>query len=140
MPEQPLVLIVDDHVSQLRLTELTLVRLGFRSLIAEHPRDALELLSTNTPDLIVLDVHLPDMSGIDIAGRIRGVARLRDIPILFMTGQKTRAVVEQAEWEGVRTVLQKPLNGQELEGAVRTAVPFLPDPAATPALAGGGED
>lgn len=125
MTERPLALIVDDHVSQLRLTEITLKSFGFRTLTAEHPREALEHLRTHTPDLIVLDVHLPDLSGIDIAGRIRAVPRLNNIPILFITAQRTAAVVEQAEWEGVQTVLQKPLIGHAFENAVRAAVPHL---------------
>ena len=129
MTKQPLVLIVDDHVSQLRLTEITLTSYGFRTLTAEHPREALEHLKNHTPDLIVLDVHLPDLSGIDIAGRIRAVPRLRNIPVLFMTAQRTSAVVEQAEWEGVQTVLQKPLVGHAFENAVRAAVPSLARPA-----------
>ena len=140
MTVKPLVLIVDDNVSQLRLTEITLVKFGFRTLTAEHPRDALEILRACTPDLVVLDVHLPDISGLDIAGRLRGVQRLRNVPVLFVTAEKTRAVVEQAEWEGARAVLQKPLNGREFESAVREAVSSLPEPAGhrIHAVVGGG--
>ena len=129
MTNQPLALIVDDHASQLRLTEITLIGLGCRTLTAEHPRDALELLKVHTPDLIVLDVNLPDMTGIDIAGRLRRAPRLKDVPVLFMTAERTSAVVEQAQWEGVRTVLQKPMKRNEFEQAVRAAVPSLPTPA-----------
>ena len=141
MTVKPLVLIVDDHVSQLRLTEITLLKQGFRTMTAEHPRDALEILRACTPDLIVLDVHLPDMSGVDIAGRLRRVRRLRNVPILFVTADKTRAVVEQAAWEGVRTVLQKPLSGREFERAVREAISSRPEPTGgTVHAVGGGQE
>ena len=55
-------MIVDDHVAHLQLLESILKKLGFRTLSAERPHDALELLKEHKPSLVVLDVNLPDIA------------------------------------------------------------------------------
>ncbi len=111
---------VDDHDAHRRLLEMVLGAHNYRVISASDGHEALTYLQFDTPDAIILDVHMPHMSGFDVARRVRRVTRLRAVPILIMTsaaGQETR---ERADEVGASGVIHKPIAGVDLDQRLRT--------------------
>ena len=78
-------LIVDDEPAILRLVAMVLSELGFETLTARDAETAAELLKSSKPDLIVTDVRLPGMDGVELARRIKTSRRLKTTPVLLMS-------------------------------------------------------
>ena len=74
----------DDLVRKLWTEELT--RLGHRTIEARTGRDALEIMETVVPDLVILDLRMPDVSGTDVLHRLQHRPYLRRIPVLIISG------------------------------------------------------
>ena len=119
---KPLILIVDDELTHLRLTEIMLVNDGYRIMTAEHPREALDLLSDFKPDLLIMDVNMPGLSGTELTGRIRAIDRLQDVPIILVTSHVTDRVRAVARERGVDMVLEKPLDMSQFKVKVRETI------------------
>lgn len=81
------ILIVDDEDDILDLLQYNLKRNGFETLVARDGVTALDRARTESPDLIILDIMMPGMSGIDVCRRIRQDAHLRTIPVLMLTAR-----------------------------------------------------
>lgn len=108
------VLVVDDHDAHRQLLALVL---GAHHIEVAHAGDgfaALAYLQARTPDAIILDIHMPRMSGLEVGARIRRVQRLQDVPILVMTSDPTDEVRRAAATFGAADVLSKPVSGTEL--------------------------
>lgn len=80
-----LILVVDDTVANLQILADFLVDCGYRVLVAQEGEEALERAALALPDLILLDVMLPDMDGFDVCRRLKEQSATRDIPVVFMT-------------------------------------------------------
>lgn len=78
-------LIVDDEPAILRLVAMVLRELGFETLTAPDAETASQLLKSSRPDLIVTDVRLPGISGIELAKQVKASKRLSSIPVLLMS-------------------------------------------------------
>ncbi len=121
--QQRTILLADDDEASLVVLGRYLRDEGYQVTIARDGREALEALSRSTPTGIVLDVHMPEMSGLDIAGRVRRVTRLRGVPLVLVTGLWDGDMETLAQWEGVGTVLEKPVSRamliEALEGHLR---------------------
>lgn len=124
-PHPPTVLLADDDEASLVVLGRYLRDEGYQVQVARDGREALQALAGSTPDAIVMDVHMPEMSGLDIAGRVRGVSRLQGIPVVLVTALWSGELATLAQWEGVGTVLEKPVARAELIAALqrREAVP-----------------
>ena len=112
------ILAVDDD--RLVLTSLgrTLERLGYEVVEASNAAQALSICEANAPELVILDIRMPGMSGIDAAARIQEIG---DIPIIFLSGFSDRDIVEQALNNGGLTYLVKPLSEAQLQPAIAAA-------------------
>ena len=128
---QETVLVVEDAAEVGRLVERSLVALGYRVLLAAHPRDALRLFEEREDEvaLLLTDVVMPEMSGIELARALQ--ARRAGLRVLLMSGQLDGQV---AAAEG--GFLAKPFQPQDLARAVATALgqPERPRPVAPAAL------
>ena len=80
-----LVLIVDDNDRNLRLARDVLRNNGFRTLEAGTASDALSLATEHLPDLVLLDIRLQDMSGVEVAAQLRDDSRTAAIPVVALT-------------------------------------------------------
>lgn len=104
--------------------------LGFEGIRARLARDRAEVLTELNkrpiPDLILLDVMLPDVDGFDILVRLRRHAVLRDVPVIMMTGKATREAVLRGLTSGADGYVTKPFEAESLMKAVRTVI-GLPD-------------
>ena len=104
------VLIIDDICAMLDLVEDILQMAGYEVMTASDARTALAQLETTTPDLILLDVMMPRMSGYECIEQLRH--RHRAIPIILLTVKKHTP--EEIEQLGVAGYLRKPFHHQEL--------------------------
>lgn len=85
--DETVLLVVADTVSAERLEEELSV-LGCRAVLAQSGREALELVQSVTPDLLIVELNLPDMSGFDLLAQFRQAARLREVPLMVLTDQR----------------------------------------------------
>ena len=84
-PPQELILIVDDNPTNIKVVADFLKESGFKVLVAKSGKSCLKRLQKVLPDLILLDVVMPDMDGFDTCRRLKSWSRTQDIPIIFMT-------------------------------------------------------
>ena len=99
------VLIVDDTLSCRESVAAMLRRSGYRVICAENSRRALDLLENTSPDLMLLDLAMPDSSGPEFLQTVREDLRWRDLPVILFTGSGD--VMELARDMGVRDCLVK---------------------------------
>lgn len=116
---EPLVLIVDDNERNLRLARDVLVVAGFRTLEAGTGGDGIALAAEQLPDVILMDIRLPDMDGTDAARRLKSDPRTAPIPVVALT---SLAMKGDREWflaAGFDGYLEKPISVRELPAQVR---------------------
>ena len=127
------VLHIDDHPANLDLVQHVLKkRADLRLLTATSGQAGLELACAHRPDVVLLDLHLPDLDGGEIVRRLRDDPRTRDVPVLIVSADATSAQTARLRQLGVRGYLTKPFRIRELLDAIDTA--FNPPPQAAPAV------
>jgi DNA-binding response OmpR family regulator len=102
------VLLVDDYPDALDVWAIYLTTEGFRVLTAGTGREALSAARAHVPDLVVLDLDLPDLSGFDVASELKGCATTRHIPLIAATGYSHVAQQDEARQSGFDSVIVKP--------------------------------
>jgi signal transduction histidine kinase/AmiR/NasT family two-component response regulator len=113
------VLYIEDNLSNLQLVERVLGhRPGVRLISAMRPQLGLDLAGQHHPDLILLDLHLPDMPGETVLRRLWSSPATADIPVAILSADARPALIERLLAEGVRGFLTKPLDIKELLGLV----------------------
>jgi CheY-like chemotaxis protein/anti-sigma regulatory factor (Ser/Thr protein kinase) len=106
-----IVLYVEDNLSNIALIEHIMVhRPHVRLVAAMQGRLGLDLAREHRPDLILLDLHLPDISGEEVLHGLRQVAELKDIPVIVISADATRGRIERLTTMGVLDYLPKPLD------------------------------
>jgi len=121
------VLHIEDNLANLELVEQVLMRSRVVELYAAMTGSlGLELAREHHPDLILLDLHLPDVSGTELLERLQGDPRTACIPVVVITADATPAQVQQVRGRGVAAYLTKPIDVRELlrvvKGVSRAAV------------------
>jgi pilus assembly protein CpaE len=108
------IFVIDDDEQLLRMVGLMLERGGHSVTLMNNPVDGLEQIKNDKPDLLVLDVMMPNMSGHDIAREIRGSKELENLPILVLTARSQEIDRTTALKSGADDYLSKPVTSQEL--------------------------
>ena len=117
------VLVVDDLEDSLFMTRALLARPGVEVLLAKSAAGALELLAQQEVALALLDVHMPEVNGFELAERMRRDSRTRSVPIIFMTGNSDVMSRTFMGYEfGAVDFLIKPVDPRVLESKVRVFV------------------
>ena len=115
------VLYIEDNLSNLQLVERVLSRRpGVRLISAMRPQLGLELAAQHHPDLILLDLHLPDMPGQEVLRRLRAEPRTADVPVVILSADARPSLIEDLLAQGVRAFLTKPLDVKELLSTIAT--------------------
>lgn len=118
----PLILIVDDIPKNLQLLSSILNSEGFQIAFASSGVQALSVVGITKPDLILLDIMMPDMDGFEVCRRIKSNESLVDIPIIFLTGRIEPEDLAQGFQLGAVDYILKPFNTTELLSRVRTHI------------------
>lgn len=114
------VLIVDDEIDSLKLIGLLLESKGYQILAAQNGERAIEKALQESPDLVILDVMMPGMSGYEVCRRLRTDPRTATIPVLMFTA-KTQVMDKVIGFEaGADEYLTKPIQPAELIDRVET--------------------
>jgi two-component system, NtrC family, sensor kinase len=116
------ILIVDDEVVNRALLKAMLATDGYGTVEAASGEEALRRVEQKPPDLILLDVMMPGMSGFDVAERLKGNARTRNIPIIIVTALDDHDSRMTALSKGAEEFLSKPVDRSELTARVRNLV------------------
>ena len=115
----PLVLIVDDNRMNLKLARDLLRASGFRTLEAESGARGIALATEHLPDVILMDLRLPDMHGTDAARTLAGVAQTARIPIVVLSAVPFEGDGEWLLAAGFAGYLEKPISVREFPEQVR---------------------
>ncbi len=118
------ILAVDDEVASLGFMEISLLQAGFIVHPASSAKDALHLLETRRPDLVLLDVMMPDMDGFEVCNKIKSNSLSEDIPVIFLSGIKDPKEKIRAFEAGAVDYLIKPVEPSELHARVKTHIEF----------------
>lgn len=114
-----IVLIVDDSPETLGFLTDALEQSGFSVLIATSGPAALKVVDKITPDIVLMDAVMPEMDGFDTCRRLKALADIAPVPVIFMTGlTETEHIVHALESGGV-DYLSKPINIDELRARIR---------------------
>jgi CheY-like chemotaxis protein len=108
------VLVVDDDPIMHRVLRLYLERSGHQMLSAANGRQALELAGTARPDIIVLDVGMPEMGGLAALRELKEIPATRAIPVIVVTAHADRTTHMESEVSGAACFLAKPFRPAEL--------------------------
>ena len=105
------VLYVEDNLSNLELVQRILARRrGIKLLVAMQGRAGLDLANAHCPDLILLDLHLPDIPGDEVLRRLQEGPCTRQIPVVMVSADATPGQIERLLAAGARDYLTKPLD------------------------------
>src|SRR3954470_14244770 len=119
MTVDPLILAVDDEAGILRLIKLELSSQGFRVVVANDGEEALRIAEQQRPDIVVLDILMPDMTGLEVMRRLRERSQ---VPVILLTGKDHDEDKVRGLELGADDYLVKPFNPDELSARVRAVL------------------
>ena len=117
---QSTVLIVDDNPQNIELLQAFLESLPVKIVTAVDGLDALQKVAEHQPDLVLLDIMMPQMSGFQVCRRLKGDPKTRDIQVLMVTALNELGDIEQANECGTDDFVSKPVNKIELLTRVKS--------------------
>jgi DNA-binding response OmpR family regulator len=117
------VLVVDDHPATVALVRAALEDEGFSVLGAVNGAEGLAQVEAHSPDLVILDLNMPVMGGIETLRRLRLDPKTHLLPVIIATVQMDQASVIEGWMSGAERYLQKPLRVEELLAAVKQLLP-----------------
>lgn len=113
------ILVVDDSKTIRRILHEALIQENYAVLEASNGHDALAFLANTVPDVVVSDIHMPDINGIDLVRLIRADKRLKALPILILTTEDESVFKVQARTAGATAWLAKPFADAVLHTALK---------------------
>lgn len=116
----PSLLITDDDLLFRETLQVVFEPEGYRTLLAENGEEALEIIATREVHLVLLDMHMPRLTGLETIRRLRERRAL--LPCILLSAHLDEAIIEQARQEQAFSVLPKPVTRRQITGAVREAL------------------
>ena len=110
----PTILIAEDEPDIRALVTIALENQGYRVTAVADGASALETITRDQPDLVLLDVRMPRLDGYEVCRRIKGEASLRHIPVAFMSAKGQKAEVRAGMETGADAYILKPFSMQQL--------------------------
>ncbi len=115
------VLIVDDSLSVRKSLSQLIGDAGYQATTAKDGFEAIEVIRSAKPDVLITDLEMPNMNGLELAAHVRAEAQTKSLPIIMVTSRYTDKHREQAKSAGVDVFMTKPYSETELLSHVRTA-------------------
>ena len=110
MPTDSTILYVEDNIDNRTLVRRILMAEGYNLIEAVNATEALEILENTMPDLILMDINMPDMDGYSLTAKIKGTPGLGSIPIIALTANVMRGDREKSLEAGCDGYIQKPID------------------------------
>lgn len=115
-------LVVDDDVELVKLIEILLKRIGIEAIVASNGQVALDKLATETVDVVILDLMLPDMNGFEILRRVRGLSQYDNTPILILSAKADAVSIREGLDLGADGYITKPYVGSNLTERIQSLI------------------
>jgi two-component system cell cycle response regulator DivK len=129
------ILLVDDYPDALEIWELYLGSLGYDVVTADDGPKALDRAHAQRPDVIVLDLELPGITGFEVARRLRGAAETAAIPLIAATGYSHVPQLDEAREAGFDSIVIKPCEPEALVAEIERLLGQAPGSAQSPQMA-----
>ncbi len=112
------ILVADNEPAIRTMLEVILSADGHEIVAVAEGKSALDYLREHTPDAMLLDIKMPYMNGFEICSRVKRIKRLRNTPVLLLTGSDDPQTRDHAKLVGADDIVYKPLSGKNLRGRV----------------------
>jgi CheY-like chemotaxis protein len=122
------ILVVDDDADSREAVSRFLMKAGHTVRAARNGREALVAVATTAPDVIVLDVRMPEMNGLEFLGVIRSYLRWQSLPVILLTAYPEEIPLERAHELGVKMTFVKP--NYRLNDLLECVIRLIADPDA----------
>lgn len=122
-PKDYLILIVDDSEDSLILFSLDLQQQGYRVVTASNGEQAVRVAAQTCPDVILMDIEMPELDGLGAAGKIREINMLKSVPIIAITALGTAGFQKAASDIGFNAYLVKPFDLDKMHELLRSLLP-----------------
>ena len=113
------ILVVEDNDKNMKLFREILAAKGYRTLEAKTGEAAVALAAEHSPDLVLMDIQLPDIDGVEALGRLRADGRTASVPVLALTAQAMEGDRERFLAAGFDGYVSKPVNISEFVATVK---------------------
>ena len=120
------VLIVEDNELNMKLFHDLLEAHGYQTIQTRNGRDALELARAQRPDLVLMDIQLPEVSGLDVTRWLKADSELRDIPVVAVTAYAMKGDEQRIREGGCEAYISKPIS---VLGFIETIKEFIGEAA-----------
>lgn len=120
--QQARILIVDDEPINVMIADRILQKENYDTITASNGKEALELIDENIPDLILLDIMMPEMNGFEVCTKLQENEQTREIPVIFLTAVTDKESIVKGFEVGGKDYLTKPFNTPELLARVKAHV------------------
>jgi len=120
------ILVVDDNELNLKLAQQILTVDGYQVTAAARGQQAIEMACTHRPDLILLDIRLPDIDGLEVLRRLRSLPETKDVLIVAMTAQAMPDEIDRFVAAGCDGYIQKPISIQSFRAEVQRQLSTVP--------------
>ena len=122
MSEEKTILAVDDESDVLLIIKTALMSEGYRVVTATNGPDALASAEDDNPDLVILDMMMPEMSGFEVLKAMRDKPSTRAIPVIMLTGVAHKEKIREALDLGIDYYIVKPFEFHDLIAKVKIAI------------------
>src|SRR3954468_23969920 len=116
------ILTVDDNDIHRNMMTALLIKAGFEVTSAINGQEAISKSITDSPDVVLLDVNLPDISGYQVCKQIKGDVRTASLPVVFFTGEMNGAAKNHADLAGAAAFLTYPVQLSHLKTVIDSVV------------------
>ncbi len=116
-------LVVDDARVAANTIAQALKLLGYDAQVAYGPRPAIESLERRVPDVILLDINMPGMDGVEVCRYLRRDPRTAEVPIVAISSEAQEATIAKARQAGANAFLPKPIDMDALERVLKRVLP-----------------
>ncbi len=120
------ILTVDDSTTIRKIVRRALENFNCEILEAQNGVEGLATANKGKPDLILLDITMPVMTGVEMLERLRGEVELKTIPVIMLTAESGKEAVTKAVRMGIKDYIVKPFKGPELVERIQKHIPLMP--------------
>jgi len=115
------ILAIDDSTETLELIEFILIDAGYKNIVSTtNPEQAVELFNKHTPDVVLLDLYMPTISGFDVISKLKEECNAEYIPVIVLTGEEEVDVKVEVLQHGAKDYIKKPFDHFEMLARVNT--------------------